>query len=179
MSDLIKIQFCCGSNLLPGWHNHDADMDIAKSLRFEDDCASHVFCEHGIEHLTHQQGWNFLDECHRILATGGRIRIAIPDFELIWSVVVQDRGNAYIKAASPEGTMQGALKAVVFNHGHKSVWTGIMLYIMLQCVGFQQVKFQSYGASGDPAMCGIDGHGKVVGEEIARIETTVVEGVKL
>lgn len=175
----MKLQFCCGANILPGWENHDADVDISKTMPFPSGCASHVFCEHGIEHITHRQAWNFLAECHRILQSGGWIRIAIPDFDRVWSAIKDNTAGDYIRIASKDGTARGALRAMVFDHGHQSLWNGNLLYGMMDTVGFERLSFEQHNTSACPEMRGIDGHGKAVGEAIAALETTAVEGRKL
>lgn len=170
--------FCAGGFKPQGWESFDMDVDILKPLPFPNECASHIHQEHGLEHIPHAQAWNFLKECHRVLAKGGRIRIAIPDIEKMWITMDMGRGEAYKKAASKEGTAAGAIRAAVFNHGHKAAWTGFMLYVFLHAVGFTKVEFFGVGESNDPSLENLEQHGKIVGEEINETETSVLEAVK-
>ncbi len=149
-------------------------VDISKPLPYPDGCASHCFSEHTIEHISHQQAWNFLTEIHRILQPKGVVRICIPDITRMWSEITPE----YRKVASKEGTSQAAIRAAVFDHGHSAAWNKELLATFLQAIGFQTI-YENYGESTDPVLRGIDGHGKVCGEAIARTETSVVEGVKL
>lgn len=173
-----KCMFGAGGLTLPGWECYDTNVDIRIKLPFPDRCASHIHAEHVIEHVTHRQAWNFLSECYRVLDEGGRIRVAIPDIESMWIKMTQGRGDEYMKAASKEGTPEGAIKAAIFNHGHQAAWTGFLLYVFVQAVGFSKPTFYTVGESDDPALRNLEQHGKVVGERVNETETTVLEAAK-
>lgn len=175
----LKIQVGSGSNELEGWINTDVReaaviVDISKPLPYPDGCASHILASHVIEHVSHKEAWNFLSECHRILQPRGVVRICIPDITRMWAEITPE----YCRVASKEGTSQAAIRAAVFDHGHNAAWNKELLASFLQAIGFQTI-YENYGESTDSELCGIDGHGKAVGESIARTETSVVEGVKL
>lgn len=169
----IKLNCGCGSNHLPGWSNHDADMDLRKSLPFKDGTVSHVLAEHVCEHLTGPEVWRFFEEAKRILVPGGRLRVAIPDVERI----ARHCTPAYAAAVKKGGHGDNPVKAAVTCHGHLTIWTRDLLALVLEEVGFE-VMLCEYGQSEDPALVGVEGHGKVVGDEIARVETGIVEGIK-
>lgn len=172
-----KLQFCSGGLAIPGWESFDMDVDITKPLPFGDECASHIHCEHGLEHVTHQQAWTFLEECHRVLMPWGRIRVAIPDIEKIsfGFVVNPSVAMKYQAVASPQLTRRGAIKAVVFNHGHKAAWTFELLSIFLTNTGFGSIQRWRPGESDRKELRGIEVHWKTVGCEINDFETAVAE----
>lgn len=176
-TNLLKIQFGCGSNLLPGWLNFDVDADLRKPLKFQDDSAAFVFLEHVIEHVTPQQAWNFFEECHRILCPGGVLRVAFPDIVRIASHMTLDYAAAVKKGGFGDGSEQDAIKAVIFAHGHQSVWTEDSMMTVLDTIGFHSLPWP-VGVSNHPELRGVEQHGKVVGEAIAKVETSVVEGTK-
>ncbi len=169
----LKIQFCSGGMNLTGWNNHDRDVDITKPLPFENESAAYIFCEHGIEHQTHQQAWKFLEECYRILKPEGTIRLAIPDICRMWVSMTQEYAD---KAG--DGTAKGAIRSAIFNHGHQAAWNITLLSIFLEAVGFKRVRTVQVGESSDPVLRGIEQHGKTVGPEINKVETSVVEATK-
>jgi predicted SAM-dependent methyltransferase len=173
---MIKIQFCCGGNKLPGWINHDVDVDIRKPLPY---CSTvdFIFVEHGLEHITHQEAWNFLEECHRILKPGGVVRIAIPDVNRIWLDCTPEYQQAVLKSGYGDGSRKSAVKAAVFCHGHQAAWTGEMLKAFMAAVGFVCASWFP-GYSPHPELRGIEQHGKTVGDAINQVETSVVEGMK-
>ncbi len=42
-----------------------------------------VYSSHMIEHLVRDDAWSFLVECHRVLRPGGRLRLVVPDLQLL------------------------------------------------------------------------------------------------
>lgn len=175
---LRKLQFGCGGNHLDGWENHDAEINITNPLPFSDGCASFIFAEHVIEHVTHRQAWLFLAECWRVLAPGGVVRIAIPDISRMSSHMTQEYADAVKSGGHGDGSFGSAIKAAVFEHGHQAAWDENLLASFLEAIGFKPLYTRSCGESDYPELRNIEGHGKVVGDEIARVETSIVEGVK-
>ena len=175
-----KLQFCSGGLAIPGWESFDMDVDITKPLPFEDGCASHVHCEHGIEHVTHQQAWTFLEECHRILMPSGHIRVAFPDIEKIsfGFMVTPAVAAKYQAVASAQKTKEGAIKAAVFSHGHQAAWTFELISVFLTTIGFTSIQRWKPGQSDRKELRGIEVHWKTVGKEINDFETVVAEALK-
>lgn len=168
----MKLNLCCGGNRLDGWSNHDMDMDISKALPVANHSCTHVLIEHGLEHVTPQLAYMCLEEIHRVLKPGGVARVCIPDIARIWRLASVE----YIKVAKCR-TNSDCVRAAVFNHGHAGAWTAELLETVMQAIGFTTERC-SYGESPHVELVGVDGHGKVVGENIARIETSIIEGTK-
>ena len=57
--------------------------DIRTRLPFEDDSISYIFASHLIEHLSIEEGIEFLKECYRILKPNGIIRLSAPDLLIL------------------------------------------------------------------------------------------------
>jgi SAM-dependent methyltransferase len=82
-----RLQIGAGTNLLEGWLNTDfvpgsddvAFLDALDTFPFDDHAFECVFSEHMIEHVPYKGGLFMLSEAFRVLAPGGRIRIATPD----------------------------------------------------------------------------------------------------
>jgi len=146
----VNIQFCCGTNHLAGWHNYDQEVDIAKPLPFPNDRADYVFIEHGLEHVSGPSGLRFLDECHRILKPGGRLRICVPVLDRLPDAHARD---------------------IVLNHGHRVVFDEGVLCRLLSLAGFKNVQSV-------PLDKNLDGHWRVIGEEKDVRETLRVEVIK-
>lgn len=171
---LKKLQFGSGGMQLDGWESYDMDTDIRRPLPFGPNTAQFIFAEHVIEHVTHQEAWRFFEECRRVLAPGGVLRVAIPDVEKIWTQSQSDYWNAVKSGGHGDGSKESAVKAAVFSHGHQAAWTCGLLATMLSAVGFSAVSCL-IGESQHPELKGIEQHGKTVGEAIAAQETSVVE----
>ena len=168
-----KFMFGAGAYKRAGWECYDSEIDIRLSLPFQNGCASHIHAEHVIEHVAHQQAWAFLKECHRMLEFQGRIRIAIPDLNKIWNA-----GELYWGKVSKSGSASEAVRAAIFNHGHRAAWNVQLLGCFLVAVGFKSTEICSVGHSNDPEMVNLEQHGKTVGEAINAAETSIVEGTK-
>lgn len=173
----MKVQFCSGSNILAGWDNRDSETDIRRPLPFPDGTVSHIFCEHGMEHVSPCEAWQFIEECHRILEAQGWLRIAVPDIERIWSRMTPDYMRAVRDGGHGDGSAKAALRAALCEHGHQSAWSAGMLLAVMSAIGFEAQRCH-VGQSECPEMRGLEGHGKVVGQAIAALETTVIEGRK-
>jgi predicted SAM-dependent methyltransferase len=173
-----KLNFGCGGNRLEGWENFDVEMDISKPLPFPDGCASFILSEHVVEHVTHQQAWNFFEECHRILRPAGVLRVCVPSVERIWKHYTQEYGDAVKAGGHGDGGRNSSIRAAVFCHGHQAAWTRDLLETFLLATGFM-TNHASYGNSLHHDLRKIDGHGKVVSDRVATVETTIVEGQKL
>lgn len=175
--NLRKLHLGCGSHRIPDWENHDLDVDLRRPLPFSDASASFIFAEHVVEHITPKQAWSFFEECRRVLAVGGVVRIAIPDFVRL-SKGMCDEYVAAVKAGGHgDGTKRSALRAVVFDHGHEAVWSQDLLFHVLQAVGFVAEKCLC-GFSAHSELYDIEQHWKTVGRSVAENETGVVEGTK-
>ena len=48
---MLKINLGCGTNRIPGWSNHDAEVNITRRLPWADDSADCVFVEHVVEYV--------------------------------------------------------------------------------------------------------------------------------
>jgi SAM-dependent methyltransferase len=182
-SATLKVNFGCGTNKIPGWNNHDKDVDITKRLPYADNSVSFIFAEHCIEHVSYYEAVNFLKECVRILKPGGMIRISVPSIE---NLVLADPNSDVIKRYvefvhsrgwAPTKDISGAIHGLLFQHGHRAPWTLSLLKSTLVYVRFKSVEggFKP-GISSVPEFMGVEGHGKVIGEDFNALESAIAEG---
>ena len=82
----IKINFGCGTKIMPGWVNLDCaalpGVDVVHDLDklplpFENETVDEILCEDVLEHIEYAP---MLKDCMRILVPGGRVRIEVPHF---------------------------------------------------------------------------------------------------
>lgn len=89
MAEKLKINLGSGHWKFAGWVNVDIDpgsepdlvANLAVNLPFADGVARLMHTEDFIDQLELQQAAAFLNECHRILAPGGVLRVLTPDMQ--------------------------------------------------------------------------------------------------
>ncbi len=85
----MRLHLGCGDNYIAGWVNIDiagkVDLlaDLRNPLPFMGQSISFIFSEHFIEHLTYDEGLNFLAECYRVLKPEGVVRISTPSLDYL------------------------------------------------------------------------------------------------
>ncbi len=190
---VVKINLGCGRNLLTGWINCDfypqpgaCYIDCRKRLPFNDECADYIYSEHMIEHLNLEECINLLKESYRILKPSGRIRLATPDLE---SFINMYKGSPdcgvylssyYRKCKNPVQSisMVDCINNIFLEHGHKFIYDYQYLKRLLEYCRFRDVERYEVLKSHDPMLVNLEGHGNVIGLEINKIESLVVEAVK-
>src|SRR5439155_644179 len=163
----VRIQFGHGGHMLDGWINleqHQAD--ITKPLAFKDDSVDFILIEHCLEHVSPQDGYKFLLNAHRILKPSGVIRVVVPDIEKVWlhcddrykSMLKESAAKWWTAAGLPvninlpfEPTDRDAVEALIFCHGHKSIYTEELLGILMEIAGFDTVPCE-YRKSNHPEL---------------------------
>lgn len=179
-----RINFGAGSCRIEGWLNTDFcypegpdKIDCTKPLPFPDGSTDIVFSEMMCEHLTHQQSWSFLCECHRILKPGGFIRVVIPDFSLSWRLKDPDyaRVNGGVTGAK---TWKEHMRSILFCHGHQGLWNSELLRDVMEAVGFTGTAIHRAGESNRPELRNLEQHHHSVGKSVAYSESGCVEGVR-
>jgi predicted SAM-dependent methyltransferase len=81
----------CGQKFHRNWVNidfvsnseHVLQHNLLAGIPIEDDEVDVVYHSHVLEHFSKQDGFQFMEECYRILNANGIIRIAVPDLETI------------------------------------------------------------------------------------------------
>lgn len=74
---------------IPGFTGIDCDIhpgvdlvgDVGDLSRFEDNSVGEIYGSHVLEHFPHTQTLRVLTEWHRVLEPGGKLYVAVPDFE--------------------------------------------------------------------------------------------------
>jgi predicted SAM-dependent methyltransferase len=149
----LRLHLASGDHKPAGWVNIDIfgmDPDLCWDLRrgipFPESSAKAVFLEHFLEHLTLRQGLDLLDECRRVLAPGGVIRVSVPDLEKYLRSYAGDR--AFIERLRPgRPTTLLAVAEVALAHGHRSMWDEETLKRVLHDAGFRGAEGRAFGDS--------------------------------
>jgi len=81
----------CGRRVRPGWQNVDAvasapsvqKHNLLEGIPYPDNSFDVAYHSHLLEHFPRKDAPQFLKECHRVLASGGILRVVVPDLENI------------------------------------------------------------------------------------------------
>lgn len=182
-----------------GWLATDLDprvapgvihVDATAPLPFPDAAFDRIHSEHMIEHVPLDAGRALLAECRRVLAPGGRLRIATPDFARLAGLVAgpdpSPEAAAYVRWIAATFVEAGLepRPVDVLNHGVRA-WGHVFLYDEstlreeLARAGFRDVVRRALNESDDPALRGLETHARTVGGEAhVAWETMVLEGIR-
>jgi SAM-dependent methyltransferase len=190
---VLKLQLGCGANILTGWLNTDsvpspsADyLDFTKRFPFGDNVFGAVFCEHTIEHIPKSQAQVTVREVHRVLRPGGAFRVVTPSLEMLGQLIVSRESPmsqkylAWFKkyTNNPNATVCDAINLAFYGHNHSHIYSRDDLSDLLNQAGFRDLRAMPAGTYGDPVFHGVDGHGKIIGEDIAAMEAFAIEARK-
>lgn len=85
-----RLNVGCGRYPLLGWMNLDSSSEAladvyqsATPLQFPDEWFSEIFAGHFLEHLTREDGLQFLKDAYRCLEPGGKLGIVVPDTKAV------------------------------------------------------------------------------------------------
>lgn len=192
---LKKLHIGGGHNVHPGWLNADIDpvapaviyLDATRSFPFDDKVFDYVFSEHMIEHVPYAAARKMLDECHRVLKPGGRIRIATPDFSALVglyhpyrSKLQEDYLKWSIEQFVPEADSVDPVFAInnfVRCWGHQFIYDEGVITRALRHAGFDGILKQKLNESDDVALRGLE-HVHRMPAGFLELESMVFEAVR-
>lgn len=174
-----KLHIGCGDNRLPGWLNTEFELGPARGVLFLDatapfpipsDSFDFIFAEHMIEHVPVAGAINMLEECHRILKPGGRIRISTPPLEFLLELMVRPTAEhlRYADYHYSEYSNDDPLKvpAAILNDyhrkwGHQFIYDRPSLTMLLQRSGFGGIEECALNQSRHPHLKGIENESRL------------------
>jgi predicted SAM-dependent methyltransferase len=190
-----RLQVGAGRMKLEGWLNTDIEpqpgevfLDAGVVFPFPDKTFKYVYGEQVIEHLTYQEAQVFVRESFRVLAPGGRIRLATPDLLLLIALFNPEktptqkkvldfhvRTNKLSTTPLPETAWFNRL-----NHawGHQFLYDPQSLTATLDAAGFTSVTHVKLGESDAPDLQNIEMHWHVGGKEIDEATSQFVEATR-
>tara|TARA_R110001592_G_scaffold4546_1_gene25502 strand:+ start:632 stop:1351 length:720 start_codon:yes stop_codon:yes gene_type:complete len=149
--------------------NHNVNL----GLPFEDSSIEVIFSSHFIEHLTFEEGLNFLTECKRVLKPNGILRIVCPDI-MIWidkvynakdveffetyknAIDIAHYENSVYNVKDKIKTNTQILNSMLFNWEHKWMWDYDSLKMELELIGFCSIERMVHLKSNIPIIKNIE-----------------------
>ena len=191
VADRPRLHVGCGGHILPGWLNVDRDpergavyLDVTGSFPLPSASFERVFSEHLIEHIDWDEGVRMLEECHRVLRRGGRIRVGTPDLHRIFELLRRDRHERarkymeqYAEAFLPPGRRAPAFVAnqAFRGWGHRFLHDEESLEAALRSAGFVDVRRLAWGETDDPDFRGVEAAGDDFTRDCRSYETLCLE----
>lgn len=156
----------CGPNTDPefinvdyGWHpGIDICWDITKPLPLSDGRIKGIYTEHCLEHLPPDCIESVLQDCFRLLASQGTLRIVVPDGELYlraYCATLSDGDRTRIPYSESDqiGEIYSPIMSVnrIFReHGHLYIYDFDCLRRLLEKTGFTDIRKCAFRDGRDP-----------------------------
>ena len=135
LADNVKLNLGAGKSPLPGYTNidHKTGGEVFPLL-YADKSALEVRASHILEHFPHGQVASVVKEWARVLKPGGRLKIAVPDFDYIVKAYSNGhRGNPLLEGYLFGGQVDG-------DDYHKAFFNEEKLKKILEGAGLTDVK---------------------------------------
>jgi predicted SAM-dependent methyltransferase len=190
-----KLHLGCADNCLEGWLNSDRlppskqviYIDATRTMPFPDDTFDYVYSEHMIEHVPYPGGRHMLEECHRILKPGGKVRISTPDLAFVIGLYQNAKSELqerYIKWSTETLDNQAPLCSDTFvinnfvrSWGHSFIYDEKVLRYTLERAGFKDVVRCALRESSDEALRNLE-NDKRMPDGFLMLESLILEGTK-
>jgi len=153
----------CGNNTGPDFVNLDyfwnPGIDVCwdittKALPFGNDRFKGIYTEHCLEHIGLEDCERNIQEFHRILKPGGRVRIIVPDGEMLFEIYHERRNGGDRRMPHEDGysSMMQSINGVFRNHGHQFIYDFETMRLLLERNGFKNVEKLAYQKGHDPRL---------------------------
>jgi predicted SAM-dependent methyltransferase len=135
--------------------NCDVFWDLRNGLPFPDESIKKIYSSHFFEHLTFKEGQKFLDECIRVLVSGGIFSICVPNAKLYMEAYIQCKDldtNKFFnyKRAYNNTTRIDYVNFIAYMDGlHKYMFDEENLLHILESRGFKNVHLRQFDPSLD------------------------------
>lgn len=153
----LMLHLGAGQHIIPGWVNVDARrnpgidrvIDLRRRLPFQDESVRYVFSEHVIEHFDYYNEIpGLLKEIHRILKSGGAIRIVVPNAEKCVEFYCRKDRNLFSFLPATINTPMEGLALIFTSFGyHQFAYDFETLCLALKNAGFDDVYETPYLSS--------------------------------
>ena len=134
-------------NLNYEWYSFiDLTWDITKSLPLADGSLKGIYSEHVLEHLPFQVIPCILKDWFRVLESGGRLRILVPDAELYLRTYMEIKNGrtATFPYHDPQKTPMMHVNRVFRDYDHLFAYDFDTLEQILKEAGFEKIQRQDH-----------------------------------
>ncbi|HMQ75511.1 MAG TPA: methyltransferase domain-containing protein [Flavobacteriales bacterium] len=145
---------------------------VRRTYPFPDGRFEGIYTEHCLEHIPLEACERNLREFHRMLKPGGRVRIVVPDGEMLIDIYKDRRNGGSRRMPHEDGydTMMQCINGVFRNHGHLFIYDLETMKLLLERSGFRNVERMAYKQGHEAAL--------INDSEVRSRESLYVEAVK-
>jgi predicted SAM-dependent methyltransferase len=138
--------------------------DVRHGLPWDTGTIRFIYSAHLLEHLTQRDGMNLLLECHRVLQSGGLLRIVVPDLRILALGYIDETANITDTSESSSRAAQRFLELVGMHAGeavstrnpHRWMYDAQSLGRTLAEAGFVDISVQPYRTGRFPELDVLD-----------------------
>ena len=130
--------------------------NAVKRIPYADGTVSVIYSSHMLEHLDRSEARRFMQECHRALAPGGILRIAVPDLlPLARAYVAGGTADAFLSSCvleldKPRGLAAKLHYFIFAGREHHWMYDGASLSRLMSEAGFAGVEILEAGRTSLP-----------------------------
>ena len=192
-----KLNIGCNKQILDSWLNTDLKennevlyLDAKKKFPFNSKTFDYVYSEHLIEHLSYNNGLNFLNECFRVLKINGKIRIATPDLKVLIQLYnlyktpeqkeyIRWMTDNYLPKEMKDYKAAFIINNAFYNFKHKFIYDFDLLKQHLKKAGFTNIERHAVKESEDTNLQNLEKNLEDIKcSTINAFETLVIEAIK-
>jgi predicted SAM-dependent methyltransferase len=128
----------------------DIFWDLRKGLPFSNDSVAKIYSSHFFEHLSFKEAQDFLIECKRVLAPGGKFLICIPNAKIYLEAYVTGKNLPFdeyflYKPAYNHTTRIDYVNYMAYMNGeHKYMFDEENILYILKSKGFNNVRLRKF-----------------------------------
>jgi predicted SAM-dependent methyltransferase len=135
----------------PAWPRDVQRCDVTKRLPFKTASVRYIYSSHTFEHFTYACSLRLAQECHRVLESGGVLRVVVPDLERIVRWYLADNGAmASHKLLQRLSLSHGIRDLVHPGANHAQMFDERSLCHLLREAGFSDPRVAAFAESKIP-----------------------------
>jgi len=132
-------------------------VDLSRPLPVPDGSFTGIFSEHVQEHFSLEDGIALMRECHRVLASGGYLRVIMPDARKLMRAYFDDPACLMDHRPAPTGhPMETINDYFRQRYEHQCLYDFDLARYALETSGFSNVTQASFGEGQCPAEMRLD-----------------------
>jgi ubiquinone/menaquinone biosynthesis C-methylase UbiE len=131
--------------------------NLKNRFKENNDVADYIYCSHVLEHFEKYESLKILKECQRLLKSGGKLRVVLPDLDKVKEIKDPEVFNRVYFGFDKDkfGGWKNRIK-VWFIRPHQWMYTADSFCKMLEEAGFQKYELKSFGVGNVPDLGELD-----------------------